>query len=76
MVHDLATQWIQSYPCEKSQETARILLKFLDPEDNPQVIYTDMTIHWNLEKLVKIFNGTIVRLHIIGLRRMVLKRER
>ena len=40
---DLATQWIQAYPCKNktSQETQRSLQKFLEPERRPKVIYTD-----------------------------------
>ena len=43
VVQDLATQWIQSYPCKTttSQETARSLQKFLEPNRKPKVIYTD-----------------------------------
>ena len=43
VVQDLATQWIQSYPCKTktSQETQRSLQKFLEPERKPKVIYTD-----------------------------------
>ena len=43
MVQDLATQWIQLYPCKTttSQETQRSLQKFLEPERKPKVIYTD-----------------------------------
>ena len=43
MVQDLATQWIQSYPCKTktSQETERSLQKFLEPDGKPEVIYTD-----------------------------------
>ena len=36
-------------------ETMRNLRTFLDPEENPKVILK-RTIHWNLEKLVKIFD--------------------
>ena len=38
MVQDLATQWIQSYPCKTktSQETRRSLQKFLDPNREAQ----------------------------------------
>ena len=40
VVQDLATQWIQAYPCKNktSQETQRILHKFLEPNRNPKVI--------------------------------------
>ena len=43
VVQDLATQWIQSYPCKTktSQETQRSLQKFLEPNTKPKVIYTD-----------------------------------
>ena len=43
MVQDLATQWIQSYPCKTktSQETGKSLQKFLEPTGKPKVIYTD-----------------------------------
>ena len=43
VVQDLATQWIQSYPCKTktSQETQRCLQKFLEPTRKPKVIYTD-----------------------------------
>ena len=43
VVQDLATQWIQTYPCKNktSQETQRSLQKFLEPERKPKVIYTD-----------------------------------
>ena len=43
VVQDLATQWIQSYPCKTktSQETQRSLQKFLEPEGKPKVFYTD-----------------------------------
>ena len=39
---DLATQWIQSYPCKtkRSQETQRSLQKFLEPTRKHKVIYT------------------------------------
>ena len=40
VVQDLATQWVQSYPC-KTKETQRSLQKFLEPERKPKVIYTD-----------------------------------
>ena len=43
VVKDLATRWIQAYPCKNktSQETQRSLQKFLEPERKPKVIYTD-----------------------------------
>ena len=42
-MQDLATQWIQSYPCKikTSQETQRSLQKFLEPDRKPKVIHTD-----------------------------------
>ena len=40
VVQDLATQWIQSYPCKTktSQEAQRRLQKFLEPDRKPKVI--------------------------------------
>ena len=48
MVQDLATQWIQSYPCKTktSQETERSLQKFLEPNRRPKVIYTDNSLEF------------------------------
>ena len=43
VVQDLATQWLQSYPCKTktSQETQKSLMKFLEPTRKPKVIDTD-----------------------------------
>ena len=40
---DLTTQQLQSYPCKtkSSQETQKSLVKFLEPNRKPKVIYTD-----------------------------------
>ena len=48
VVQDLATQWIQAYPCKTktSQETQRSLPKFLEPDKNPKVIYTDSSLEF------------------------------
>ena len=48
VVQDLATQWIQAYPCKDktSQETQRSLQKFLEPERKPKVIYTDNSLEF------------------------------
>ena len=48
VVQDLATQWIQSYPCitKTSQETQRILQKFLEPNRKPTVIFTDNSLEF------------------------------
>ena len=49
VVQDLATQWIQTYPCKNktSQETQRSLQKFLEPERKPKVIYTDNSLEFD-----------------------------
>ena len=75
VVQDLATQWIQAYPCKTktSQETQRSLQMFLDPDRNPEVI--KLTIPWNSTKLVKISPGIIARLHHTDRRQMVLRKE-
>ena len=48
VVQDLATQWIQSYPCKTrtSQETQRSLQKFLEPNGKPKVIYTNNSLEF------------------------------
>ena len=48
VVQDLATQWIQSFPCKTktSQETQRSLSKFLEPNRKPKVIYTDNSLEF------------------------------
>ena len=48
VVQDLATQWIQAYPCKNktSHETQRSLQKFLEPERKPKVIYTDNSLEF------------------------------
>ena len=48
VVQDLATQWIQSYPCKTktSQETERNLQKFLEPSRKPRVICTDNSLEF------------------------------
>ena len=63
VVQDLATQWLQSYPCntKTSQETQKSLMKFLEPTRN-QKSFT-LTIPWNLARSVKIFPGFIARQH-------------
>ena len=48
VVQDMATQWIQSYPCKTktSQETQRSLQKFLESDRKPKVIYTDNSLEF------------------------------
>ena len=48
VVQDLATQWMQSYPCKTktSQETQRSLQKFLEPDRKPKVIYTENSLEF------------------------------
>ena len=75
VVQDVATQWIQAYPCKNktSQETQRSLQKFLEP-DRKLKSFT-LTMCWNSAKLVKIFHGIIARLHHTDRRLMVLRKE-
>ena len=75
VVQDLATQWIQAYPCKNktSQETQRSLQKFMEPERKPRVIDTDNSLEFG--KLVKIFPGIIARLHHTDRRPTVLPKE-
>ena len=43
VVQDLASQWIQSFPCKTKtfQETEKSLQKYLEPTRKPKVIHTD-----------------------------------
>ena len=49
VVQDLATLWIQSYPCntKTSQETQRSLQKFLEPDRKPKFMYTDNSLEFD-----------------------------
>ena len=75
VVQDLATQWIQAYPCKTktSQETPRSLQKFLEPDTKPKVIYTHNSVEFG--KAVKIFPGITVRLHHTDQKQMGLKEQ-
>ena len=48
VVQDLATQWLQSYPCKTktSQETQKSLMKFLELTRKPEVTYTDNSLEF------------------------------
>ena len=49
VVQDLATQWIQAYPCKNKNftgDTERSLQKFLGPNRKPKVIYTDNSLEF------------------------------
>ena len=76
VVQELATQWIQSYPCKTktSQETQRSLQKFLEPDGKPKVIYTANSLEFG--KACEDFPGIIVRLHHTDRKQMGLLKER
>ena len=63
VVQDLATQWIQSYPCKTktSQETQKKLMKSWSRQVK-QKSFT-LTIPWNLASLGRNYPGIIVRQH-------------
>ena len=75
VVQDLATPWIQSYPCKTktSRETEKSLQKFLEPLQKPKVIYTDTSLEFG--KFGKIYHGIILLQRPIDPRRMVLLNE-
>ena len=66
VVQDLATQWIQSYPCKTktSQEPQRSLQKILEPERKPKVIHTDNSLEFGkfCEELSRNHRTTTARL--------------
>ena len=53
VVQDLATQWLQSYPCKikTSQDTQKSLQRLLEPTRKPKVIYTDNSLEKSCEEL-------------------------
>ena len=75
VVQDLATQWIQSYPCK--QKLHRKHKGACKSSWNPigSLKSFTRTIPWNLAKLVKIFPGIIVRRHHTDRKEMGLLRE-
>ena len=48
VVQDLATQWLQSYPCKTktSQETERTRRKFLEPSEKLKIIFLNNTLEF------------------------------
>ena len=75
VVQDLATQWIQAFPCKTKvhKKTREACKSSWIPRGN-QKSFT-LTIHWNSAKLVKISPGIIARLHHTDRRLMVLRKE-
>ena len=64
VVKDLATQWLQSYPCEtKSSQEAENVTKVSPVDRQAEIMYTENS--WNLAKLVKHCLGIIKRQHVI-----------
>ena len=55
VVQDLATQWLQGYPCKTktTQETVNNLRKFFEPEEDPKVVFSD-----NSLEFVKVFEDS------------------
>ena len=75
LVQDLATQWIQAYPCKtKLHKKPREACKSSwSPRGNQKS--STLTIPWDSAKLVKIFPGIIARLHHTDRRPMGLLKE-
>ena len=61
VVQDLATQWIQSYPCKTKILRKRSRACKSSWSRIGSLKSFTLTIPWNLAKLVKIFSGIIVR---------------
>ena len=76
VVQDLATQWIQSYPCK----TKKLLRKHRGASKSSwspigRLKSFTLAIPWNLAKPVKIFPGIIVRRHHTDRKQMGLLKE-
>ena len=50
VVQDLATQWIQSYPCKNrnSLDTEKSPRKIPEPSQKPKVMYTDNSLEFGI----------------------------
>ena len=76
VVQDLATQWIQSYPCKNKDFTrdGKEFTKVLGAvAKNQSYLYGQF--HWNLENLVKIYHGIIEPQQLVDPRQMALLKE-
>ena len=71
-----ASRWLQSYPCKTktSQETQKSLMKFLELDRKPKVIYNDNSVKIG-RSCEENFPGIIARLHHTDRRLMVLRKE-
>ena len=76
VVQDLATQWIQFFPCKTktSQEVKNVQESFSNHQKSRESF--TLTIHCNLANLVKFFHGIIKLRHLMDPRRTVLVRDR
>ena len=74
VVQDLATQWIQTYPCKKNFRKPREACK---RSWSPSGILKSFTLRipWNSAKLVKVSPGIIARLHHTDQKQMGLLKE-
>ena len=77
VVQDLATQWIQAYPCKNKNFSGNTkeLAKVLAWSRIGILKSFTLTILWNLAKPVKIFHGISVRRHHTGQKLMGLLKE-
>ena len=74
VVQDLATQWIQSYPCKTKTSQEKKYESFWSRHRSQKLFIR--TIHWNLANLVKNYHGIIELVHLIDPRRTILLQER
>ena len=75
VVQDLATQWIQSFPCKTktSQETEKSLRKLLEPSQKLKVNYTDNSLEFG--ESCEEYHGIIELPHLIDQKQMGLQTE-
>ena len=58
MVQDLATQWIQPYPCKtKTSQDGEKFVEILGPAHKPKIVHTDHSLEFGNH--VKIYHGII-----------------
>ena len=76
VVQDLATQWIQSYPCKTPKLLRKQKRAYNSSSSQIGSLKSfTLTIPWNLAKPVKIFPGIIVRRHYTDQKQMRLLKE-
>ena len=74
VVQDLATQWIQSYPCKRKSSQEREVCQNSCNLHTDRKLYTQTT-RWNLGEHVKFYHGITALQHLIVPRQLASLKE-